>query len=146
MKLTEKQKKFCDYYLETYNATESAKRAGYSEKTAYSIGNENLKKVEIRKYIDKAIEKQDKERIASKDEVLEFFTKVMRGEIDDISVVFGEEHKVSPSIKERSRAAENLGKRYGLFTDRVSIDTNNKVIINENTKEMEEAIKNGECE
>lgn len=49
--LTYKQKKFCEYYIVSHNATESAIKAGYSEKTAYSIGNENLKKPEIKKYL-----------------------------------------------------------------------------------------------
>ena len=51
--MTEKQKLFCEEYLIDLNATQAALRAGYSEKTAYSIGNENLKKPEIQEYIQK---------------------------------------------------------------------------------------------
>ena len=51
--MTEKQKRFCEEYLIDLNATQAALRAGYSEKTAYSIGNENLKKPEIQEYIQK---------------------------------------------------------------------------------------------
>lgn len=47
MKLTEKQQRFVEAYIETGNATKAALMAGYSKKTAYSIGNENLKKPEI---------------------------------------------------------------------------------------------------
>ena len=51
-KLTGKQKLFCEYYIENWNATSAAKRAGYSKKTAYSIGEENLKKPDIQSYIE----------------------------------------------------------------------------------------------
>ena len=58
--MTEKQKRFCEEYLIDLNATQAALRAGYSEKTAYSIGNENLKKPEIQEYIQKRLkEKED---------------------------------------------------------------------------------------
>jgi phage terminase small subunit len=50
--LTQKQKLFCEYYIENWNATDAAKRAGYSETTAYSIGSENLSKPEIKEYIE----------------------------------------------------------------------------------------------
>ena len=46
--MTEKQKRFCDEYLTDLNATQAAVRAGYSKKTAYSIGEENLRKPEIK--------------------------------------------------------------------------------------------------
>lgn len=52
IELTGKQKKFCKEYIWDYNATRAAKIAGYSLKTAYSIGNENLKKPEIQAYIN----------------------------------------------------------------------------------------------
>lgn len=50
--LTDKQKRFCEEYVVDWNATQAAIRAGYSEKTAHSIGNENLRKPEIKIYID----------------------------------------------------------------------------------------------
>ncbi|MDN5462602.1 MAG: terminase small subunit, partial [Lactococcus sp.] len=51
--MTEKQKKFCDYFIETGNATKAAIFAGYSEKTAKQIGQQNLTKLYLRSYIDK---------------------------------------------------------------------------------------------
>lgn len=104
-KLTEKQKAFADYYIETLNATESAKKAGYSKKSAEVIGFENLRKPKIEKYIQKRLEKKESERIASQDEVLEYLTGVMRTEQEE--------------TKERTKAARLLGKRYAIFTDRV---------------------------
>lgn len=55
-KLTAKQERFCDEYVIDCNATQAAIRAGYSEKTAYSIGHENLSKPEIQKSIQFRIE------------------------------------------------------------------------------------------
>lgn len=98
--LSLKQKKFCEEYVISGNATEAAKKAGYSEKTAYSIGTENLKKPEIEKYIKELSNGEKNARIATGEEVLAFFTEVMKN------------GKVG--WKERIRAAENLAKRQGV--------------------------------
>lgn len=108
-KLTEKQKRFIDYYIETANATESAKRAGYSSKTAKNIGAENLTKLNF--FIQQKLEEKESQRIASQDEVLEYLTKVMRGEEKDS---FG----LDASLQDRTKCAELLGKRYGTFVDK----------------------------
>ena len=68
--MTEKQKLFCEEYLISLNATQAAIKAGYSEKTAYSIGNENLKKPEIQEYIQKRLKEKEDALIAKQDEVL----------------------------------------------------------------------------
>ncbi|MBB6696260.1 terminase small subunit [Clostridium algidicarnis] len=131
MKLTPKQKAFCDYYIETGNATEAAVRAGYSKKTARFIGNENLTKPNIKFYIDGRMGSIEDERIAKADEVLKHLTSAMRGEIEeDVVVVEGEGEGCSSArvirkeigAKDRIKAAELLGKRYSLFTDKVEID------------------------
>ena len=108
-KLTEKQKRFIDYYIETANATESAKRAGYSEKTAKNIGAENLTKLNF--FIQKKLEEKESQRIASQDEVLQYLTRVMRGEEKD---QFG----LDASLQDRTKCAELLGKRYGTFIEK----------------------------
>ena len=108
-KLTEKQKRFIDYYIETANATESAKRAGYSKKTSKNIGAENLTKLNY--FIQKKLEEKENQRIASQDEVLQYLTKVMRGEEKD---QFG----LDASLQDRTKCAELLGKRYGTFVDK----------------------------
>ncbi len=74
-----RQKKFCDEYLINCNATQAAIRAGYSPKTAYSIGEENLKKPELKAYIDEQLERLHSEKTADAQEVLEYLTAVMRG-------------------------------------------------------------------
>ena len=102
-----RQQKFCDYYLQSCNATDAAKKAGYSERTAYSIGEENLKKPEIKKYLAEHGKKAHKERIATAEEVLAFWSEVLRDRKE--------------KTQDRLRASENLGKRYALFTDNVSM-------------------------
>lgn len=129
-RLTVKQKRFCDYYLTTGNATESAILAGYSKNTAKEIGCENLTKPHLKEYIDERLEKMDNERIATAEEVLEYLTRVTRGEEKEKEAVYNpdtgkvEVVDVTPALRERTKAAELLGKRYGIFTDRQEIDVN----------------------
>ena len=104
MALTPKQQAFADYYLELGNATEAAKRAGYSEQTAYSIGNENLKKPEISEYIEKRLKEINSKRIATIDEVMQFYTSILRGEEKD---QFG----LDASLTDRIKAGQELVKR-----------------------------------
>lgn len=110
-----RQQKFCDYYLQSCNATDAAKKAGYSERTAYSIGEENLKKPEIKKYLAEHGEKAHKERIASANEVLEFWSETMRDE--------------KQTRKDRLRASENLGKRYRLLEPEKGLEEQNPINI-----------------
>lgn len=131
MELTERQKAFCDYYIETLNATEAARRAGYSEKTAKEIGCENLTKPNIVAYIQERMKQMDKERIASAEEVLEYLTRVMRGEEKEKLLEESDEDEkiiveAPPSIRERTKAAELLGKRYALFIDKGQVDVSVK--------------------
>lgn len=116
-KLSIKQKLFADCYIELLNATAAAIKAGYSKKTARVIGQENLQKPAIKKYIDKQIEEMQSNQIAASEEVLKYLTSVMRGKDQNIG------------IKDRLKAAELLGKRYGLFTEKVSVSTEGLVVI-----------------
>lgn len=124
--VTDKQKRFCDEYLIDLNATQAAIRAGYSKKTAYSIGVENLKKPEIKSYIDEQLKKMQDESIAKADEVLRYFTAVMRGESRSQVVIAtpcgAESVDKPPDEKERLKAAEMLGKYHTLFTDKSKVD------------------------
>lgn len=119
-KLTEKQKRFIDYYVETANATESAKRAGYSSKTAKNIGAENLTKLNY--FIQERLQELGDIRIASQEEVLQYLTKVMRGEEKD---QFG----LDASLQDRTKCAELLGKRYGTFKEKINVTGNIPVVI-----------------
>ena len=119
-KMTEKQKAFCDYYLETGNATEAYKRAYPSCKkdgTARTNSSKLLTNANISQYIDKRLKEIESERIAKPEEVLQYLTKVLRGEEKD---QFG----LDATLQDRTKAAELLGKRYRLFVDQVETDVN----------------------
>lgn len=126
--LTEKERIFADEYIKTTNATQSAIKAGYSEKSASSKGSQLLRKVKVRKYIDDVMEKRSKNTIATADEVLEYLTKVMNGEEKD---VFG----LDASIADRTKAAELLGKRHMLFTEKVKLDAEIEIDISDRMKQ-----------
>ncbi len=98
--LSLKQKRFCEEYIISGNATEAAKKAGYSEKTARSQGAENLKKSQIQKYIKELTALPSTARIATGEEVLAFFTEVM--------------NNCDVGWRERLRAAERLARRQGV--------------------------------
>ncbi|MDV2883824.1 terminase small subunit [Alkalihalophilus pseudofirmus] len=127
MKLTVKQKRFADYYIETGNASESARKAGYSQKTAYRIGQENMQKPAIRAYIDERLKELEGERVASQQEVMEFLTSVMRGEVTEpVPILDGDGTQrvvnLIPSAAARKSAAEQIGKRYGMWTEKKELD------------------------
>ena len=84
MKLTTKQRLFADEYIKSGNATEAALKAGYSKRTSYSIGNENLKKPEIKKYIDKKLDEIESHKIADAKEAMQAITAIARGETNEI--------------------------------------------------------------
>lgn len=111
MKLTPKQQAFADYYIETGNATEAARKAGYSEDTARQIGAENLTKPAISEYISIRMAEQSKKRVADANEVIEFYTAVMRGEIKD---QFG----LEASLSDRLKAGDSLMKRYAVGSEK----------------------------
>ena len=138
LKLNARQKAFCEYYVASGNATDAAIKAGYSERTAKSIGQRLLTFVDIKKYIDELMQKLESERIATAEEVLQNLTAMMRGEIkEEVIVVEGEGEGVSSarimkkqvSAKDRIKAAELLGKRHSLFTDKTKIEGTLPVMI-----------------
>ena len=101
--MTIKQRAFADAWLETLNASEAARRAGYKEKSAAQMGYENLRKPEIREYIHARL--QELRYTADLEEAMAFLTKVMRGEVKD---QFG----LDVSVADRLKAAEQLIKRF----------------------------------
>lgn len=132
--MTDKQKRFCDEYLIDCNATQAAIRAGYSPKTAYSIGEENLKKPELKTCIDERLEQLHNKKTADAQEVLEYLTSVMRGEHkEQILALCGdgmqEIQDIDVSAKDRIKAAELIGKRYGMFKDAVDLGGAVPVVI-----------------
>lgn len=131
-----KQRKFADEYLIDCNATQAAIRAGYNEKTAYSQGQRMLKNVEVKAYIDEQLERIHNEKTANAQEVLEYLTAVMRGQHKEQTLQFiGDGVQkiadIDVSAKERLKAAELIGKRYGMFKDNVGVDLEPVVIVND---------------
>lgn len=132
--MTPRQQKFCDEYLISGNATDAAIKAGYSPKTAYSMGNENLNKPELKAYIETELDKIHSAKIADAEEVMKYLTDVMRGEhTEEIPLLCGdgcqELTQKEVGAKERLKAAELIGKRYGLFTDKVGLEGAVPVVI-----------------
>lgn len=111
-KLTPKQRAFADLYLKTGNASEAARQAGYSQKTAFRSGQENMQKPAILQYIEARTKEIESHRIADAAEVMAFLSSAMRGEIKD---QFG----LDPQLSDRIDAAKQLQKRYGL--DKVAV-------------------------
>ena len=132
--MTSRQQKFCDEYLISGNATDAAIKAGYSRKTAKQTGSENLAKPDLRAYIDEQLAKIHSAKIADAEEVMKYLTSVMRGEhTEQVLKLVGEGVQtvtdIDVSAKERLKAAELIGKRYGLFTDKVGLEGAVPVII-----------------
>lgn len=126
MKLTEKQQRFVDFYIETGNASEAARKAGYSEKTCRVTGQENLQKPAIKSAIGKRLQELKNSRTATLSEVLEFITAVMRGDVaEEVIVTEGTGDGCSEvrimqkqaSARDRLEAAKALEKRFGRFID-----------------------------
>ena len=146
MKLTVKQKAFADYYIELGNATEAAIKAGYSKKTAKEVGYENLTKPHIKKYIEERMKEIESERIAKAEEVLAFLSASLRGEVlEEVVSTESIEGMVKPvilkkqlSAKDRIKAAELLGKRYALFTEKVDLEGNVGVTIIDDIGSLED--------
>lgn len=135
-KLTEKQKRFVEEYLIDLNATQAAIRAGYSPKTAYSAGQRLLKNVEVRKAIDERLEKIKTAKTADAQEVMEYLSSVLRGEqTEEVPLLCGEGYQrlVAKAVaaKDRLKAAELLGKRYGIFEDRFRVNGGVEVVIHD---------------
>lgn len=138
MALNDRQKIFADEYIKLGNAYQAALNAGYKKSSAIDaskwINPELLKnpnererkkyKPEIREFIDKRMAEKEADLIASQDEVLKYLTSVLRGKSQSSVLArnFGGGEDViekPPDEKERLKAAELLGKRYGLYTEKV---------------------------
>ena len=133
-KLTLKQKKFADEYIISGNATQAAIEAGYSKKTAGQIGEQNLKKLEIKKYIDKRLKEIESKKTATQQEVIQYLTSVMRGEQTEEILIgrgqgFQETTYIDVSAKDRLKAADILNKIHQAREEKSSTTTESIVIV-----------------
>ena len=144
MELNKRQKAFCDFYIESLNATESYRKAyecGYN--TARTNGARLLTNANIKKYIDDIMRSKDESRIASQDEILQILTDIARGITEEEVVQFsqlGEELRTTrkPTIKDRMKASELLGKRYRLFVDKVEMEGSMGITIIDDIGSLED--------
>lgn len=144
MKLTAKQKRFCEEYLIDCNATQAAIRAGYSPKGINKRVSRMMANDGIKTYIDEQLEKIHNEKTADAKEVIEYLTSVLRGESEsEIVVVEGigdgcseaRTIRKKPDERERLEAAKLLGKMHGLFTNKIEVDGVAQVVIVDDLKE-----------
>ena len=154
MALRDQEKLFADEYIKLGNATQAALAVGYSKNTAKDASRwinpdeeRNAKKrkskskykTELCKYIEARMAEKEKAMIADQDEVLKYLTSVLRGESQSTEIVVegtgdgcSEARTIlkEPSEKDRLKAAELLGKRYGIYTDKVEVDADMELNIN----------------
>ena len=141
--LSLKQKKFADEYIISGNATKSAIEAGYSKKTAESIGSRLLRNVKVSEYISKRVQEVFEERAMSVAEALAISASIARGEIQqgqtkkNVKVYVGDqveeetvtetEYQFTPTIEERQRSLDHILKVNGAYLDRKEIDVTGMV-------------------
>lgn len=140
MKLTLKQKRFADEYIISGNATEAAIKAGYSKKTAYSIGDENLKKPEIKTYIDFRLKEIEKGKILTLEEAYRITTSIARGEPRKLirtNPVTGDSYEELdyPSRSDQNKALEHFYKIKGEFSEKRDISVNGLVTFKDDIED-----------
>lgn len=105
MKLTPKQQAFINEYLIDLNATQAAIRAGYSKKTAYRTGCDNLKKAHIKAEIERRMKEREERAIITADEVIKGIKEIA--------------YDSKARHNDKLKAFELLGKHLAMFTDKV---------------------------
>ena len=135
--MTEKQKIFADEYIICLNATKAYKKAYPNVKkdeVARANGSRLLTNANVKAYIDEKLAELQSKKVADQQEVLEYLTAVMRGKKTEPLLVLDGEGKQKvvdaiPPIQARTKAAELLGKRYRLFTDKVELDATVEQVV-----------------
>ena len=129
--MKDRQRRFADEYLIDLNAEAAAVRAGYSPRYARRNADKLVAGSGIKEYIEKRMAEKESELIADQNEVLRYLTAVMRGESTSEEIIVegigdgrskARKLEKTPSEKDRLKAAELIGKRYGLFTDKIETD------------------------
>lgn len=120
--MNQRQQAFCEAYLTSGNAAEAARQAGYSAKTARSIGQRLLTFVDIQEYLERRNQEISEANTASMEEVRQFWTSTMRD--------------AAAKAPDRLKASELLAKTYGAFVDR--LEASGGFIIQEAMKGLTE--------
>ena len=155
-KLTGKQKKFCKEYIFDWNASRSALAAGYSKKSAYAIGNENLKKLEIQQYINFIKNDYEKNLNISKSKVIDELMKIAFNSIEAFHDSWIEK-KDFDSISSRDKAAiqeistrtveDKLGRKHEqfkikLYDKQKALEALNKMMQYNEAEKHDHEVKN----
>ena len=132
--LNPRQRAFADEYIISANATQAAIKAGYSQNYANTNASKLLQNTTIKSYIDEKLAELQSQKVADQQEVMEYLTAVMRGEKTEPLLVLDGEGKQKvvnaiPPVQARTKAAELLGKRYRLFTDKVELDATVEQVV-----------------
>lgn len=136
MKLSLKQQKFADEYIKTGNVSQAALKAGYSKGYSRTHAYKLLENASVKNYIDTRLEEIKKESIAEQDEILQYLTSVLRGETKEQTLIgvgdgAQEIESIDVSAKDRIKAAELLGKRYMMWTDKQQVEHTGAVVFND---------------
>lgn len=136
-RVNEKQKRFVDAYIQTANASEAARQAGYSKQTAYSIGERLLRNVEVKKAIDARLKEMESARVAEAQEVLEHLTAVVRGEMtEEVVTNSGKKFIVTVGERDKLKAAEMLLKVHGAFKDKLDVKVDSSTLFVETLEKI----------
>ena len=135
-KLTERQRRFCEEYLIDGNASQAAIRAGYSKRSATVVSTTLMKNPQVQAYLKELLEKLHSAKVADAQEVLEYLTSIMRGEQREQTLqLVGDGMQditaIDVAAKDRLKAAELLGKRYGIFKENVGVTMDAVVIVDD---------------
>ena len=134
--LTIKQNRFIEEYLIDFNTTQASIRSGYSVKSARQVGCINMHNKNIKAVIDSRLAEMKSNKIATATEVMEYLSKIMRGEeIEEVISIVGIGNGFSDiktsnkkiSAKDKLKASELLAKRYGLLTEKLEL--NGEVVV-----------------
>lgn len=127
VELSIRQQRFADEYVICGNATDAAIAAGYSEKYAGQNADKLLKNTKISSYIESRLNEIQSPKIADQQEVMEFLTALMRGEVEETVPLMQKKGgqilaRTIPSAQTRKGAAEQIGKRYAMWTEKQEVD------------------------
>lgn len=130
-------KHFADEYIISGNIYQAAIKVGYSKNYAKGNAAGLLEKESVKLYIEERLEEIKSEKVADQQEIMEYLTSVMRGEETEEQLMTVKEsfdehvelHTKHPDVNNRTKAAQLLGKRYAMWTDKKEIDLNQQIMF-----------------
>lgn len=135
-KMTERQRRFCEEYLIDGNASQAAIRAGYSKRNSTVVSTTLMKNPRVQAHLKELLDELHSAKVANAQEVLEYLTSIMRGEQREQTLqLIGDGMQditaIDVAARDRLKAAELLGKRYGIFKENVGVTMDAVVIVDD---------------